>query len=258
MFNRKEKSDTEPFPSPQVFFIQGIGSRENQQDSVFVSEADKYSQQGIMMCLADGMGGLEDGERISKTAVSAVSNTFAVSDKNNTGRLLIAMLKSAVSSVNALVCPNYSSGGTTLLLGYAKDGRFYYASVGDSRIYMFRDGDILQLNRQHTLESELLLHTVNGAMRYDDAVDYEKKGALTSYLGMGGLKYADIPLAPVNIRNGDRFALMSDGVFNTIPDGELAEIFSNDPEKICEAAAAFIEDRKYPGQDNYSLAFVAF
>ena len=243
---------------PKTAYIQGLGSREDQQDSVYVSEPSAYKENGVLLCVADGMGGLEDGGKISMTAATAVAGTFLKAQKSDPEKLLIEMLKAANSSVNSYLSPDYGKGGTTLLLGYAVNGYFYCASVGDSRICLLREGEIIRLNRRHVLGDELLIHTLNGRMNYEDAVGYEKKGALTSYLGMGPLKYFDMLEVPVKIHGGDRFVLMSDGVFNTLSDQQLIGMISLEPKKACREISDEIGRLKKPAQDNYTIAIIAF
>ncbi len=241
----------------QVVTLQGVGARENQQDSLAASDPERYSEQGVLLCVADGMGGLRNGGMISRTAVTTVMSKFAALDKTDPERMLAALVQSATSAVNMVLSPDYGSGGTTLVIGYAKDGVFYYAAVGDSRICLCRDGKLIHLNRPHVFEDELLLRYINGEISYDSARNYEKRGALTSYLGMGKLKYADIPAYHIPIRAGDRIVLMSDGVFNTLSDEEIAGIV----EGPCKSAPAMlnreIEKKHTRFQDNYSVVILA-
>ena len=170
--------------------------------------------------------------------------------------MVAAMVQNATIAVNRLLSPNFGSGGTTLLIGYAREGKFYCASVGDSRICLVREGKLIHLNRPHVLEDELILHYVNGEISYDDARNYQKKGGLTSYLGMGALKYVDFPLYHSSILKGDRFVLMSDGVFGTLSDEELVKVFSRKPKSISAALNKEIEKKQKRFQDNYSAAVI--
>lgn len=237
--------------------VQGVGMRENQQDALLLSNSDFYKSKGVLMCMADGMGGLQNGELMSRTAVSAAASTFSAADAVDPKRLIISMLQSASSAVNMLVSPNYGSGGTTMLLGLLYDGQFYFSSVGDSRICLCRDGELFHLNRQHIFEEELLLEHLNGKLSYDNATTYKKRGAVTSYLGMGTLKYFDYPSGQISIRKGDRFILMSDGVFNTLSDKELIRILSQRPGAIAARLTSAVEKKQHPYQDNYSAVIVA-
>lgn len=239
-----------------VLTLQGLGARENQQDSLAATEPERYPEQGTLLCLADGMGGLKNGSMVSRAAVTAVINKFETEDKSDPERLVASLVQSATNAVNMLLSPNFCSSGTTLLIGYVREGKFYCASVGDSRICLLRDGKMIHLNRPHIYEDELMLHYFNGEASYNNVRNYEKKGGLTSFLGMGPLKYVDFPTYHVSIQRGDRFVLMSDGVFNTLSDEELAKILNKKPKTITNQLNKAIEEKKKRFQDNYSAAII--
>lgn len=240
----------------QVVTLQGLGARENQQDCLAATDPKLYREQGVLLCLADGMGGLRDGSLISHTAVSAVTSKFPTIDKNDPFHTVAGLVQSANSAVNMMVSPNYGTGGTTLLIGYVKDGRFYFASVGDSRICLYREGKLTRLTRPHTLGEELLVHHVNGDISYEQVKSYEKNGALTSYLGMGKLKYVDIPQYSMEIHQKDRFILMSDGIFNALSDEEIADVVRRNPRAISKTMNKKIEEKGVRFQDNYSAVIL--
>ena len=208
------------------------------------------------MCVADGMGGLSNGSMCSSTAASAAAKKFASADKSDPLRLMASLVQCCAASVNRLLSPNLGSGGSTLLLGYIRDSNFYYASVGDSRISLYREGRLIPLNRQHTFEDELILHHVNGELSFESATGHDKGAALTSYLGMGALKHLDMPSAPIPLRRGDRLILMSDGVFNALSDSEIADILSLKPAQIHDSLVQAVEGKKHRHQDNYSAVIV--
>lgn len=240
--------------SLKVVTLQGLGARENQQDSLAATDPALYKKEGVLLCVADGMGGLQNGSVLSRTAVTAVNNKFPTLEKSDPERVLAILVQTAAAAVNMILGPNLGHGGTTLLLGYAYQGRFYCASVGDSRICLMRDGKLIHLNRPHIFEDELLLRYFNGEISYEDARNYEKKGGLTSYLGMGPLKYVDFPTYHVTIQKGDRFILMSDGIFNTLTDEDIARILSRKPKAISTILNSEIEKKQSRFQDNYSAA----
>ncbi len=235
---------------------QGIGSREDQQDALFLSDTSLYAKQGVLMCVADGMGGLMNGGMYSSTAVSAAAKQFISGGNSDPQRLVAELTRNAVAEVNRAISPNFGSGGTTFLIGLLYEGVFYFSSIGDSRICLCRDGQLIRLNRQHSFGEELMLRHVNDGISYDSARYNEKSGALTSYLGMGTIKYVDIPDHGIDIRRGDRFVLMSDGVFNTLSDGELCSILSLEASQISDRLKRAIEGKRIAYQDNYSAVVV--
>ena len=250
---RTEETDVD---SVKVVTVQGLGAREDQQDSVLVTDPELYKEQGVLICVADGMGGLKNGAMISRTAVTAANNKFNAIEKTDPDRMLAAILQSTVAAVNMIISPDYGAGGTTLLLGYAAHDRFFFTTVGDSRICLCRNGELYHLNRPHVFEDELLLRYFNGEISYDNARGYEKRGALTSYLGMGPLKYVDFPTHHLRLQKGDRIILMSDGVFGTLTDEELVEVLSLKTKAITKVLSQEIETKQKRFQDNYSAAIL--
>lgn len=237
--------------------VQGIGKRKDQQDALFYTDTSLYAKQGVVMCVADGMGGLSNGSMFSSTAVSAVASKLPGCDTSNPEKLVAALTQAAVAAVNRVISPNFGSGGTTLLIGYLRDGKFYYSSVGDSRICLYRDGALFTLNRPHDYEGELMVRHINNEMGFENVKTFEKRAALTSYLGMGSIRYLDMPDSPVPVRRGDRIVLMSDGVFNTLNDEEIAAVLRLSPKNIEKALGQAVEAKQNRYQDNYTAVILA-
>lgn len=238
---------------PQVGKLHCMGDRESQQDCFSVSPEDLYESHGILAAVADGMGGLEDGDQVSQTAVTAVMNAFYTLPGEAPHSLLLKLLYAANGAVNHFLgVDRIGQSGSTLVLGLLKEGKFYFLSVGDSRICLYRDGILTQLNREHSYGRELELRAVNGEGTLEEAQTHPRAAGLTSYLGMGQLKWLDQPNVPILVRPGDRFLLMSDGVYNALTEQELCHALTLDAQAAAEALGQTIDDKKWPGQDNYT------
>lgn len=232
------------------------GAREYQQDSFSVSPEEQYSQRGLLAVVADGMGGLSNGDKVSQTAVTTMMNGFYQA-QGDPDLILLALLEQANQEVNRLLGPEErGKSGSTLVAGLLKGGRFHYLSVGDSRVSLYRDGVLQQLNREHIYSNELAVRVVNREISYQDAVADPSAKGLTSYLGMGALKYVDLPAQPVTVRPGDKFILMCDGVYNALTDEELTGMLSAGASQAAEAIRAAIRDKNYPTQDNYTAVIL--
>lgn len=243
----------------QVGKLHAQGTREYQQDSFGVSDVGLLSSHGLLAVVADGMGGLSDGDKVSTAAVSAVLDTFMLMQGRGTPeQILLTLAQQAEVSVNTLLGPdNYRKSGTTLILGMLKDSAFSFLSVGDSHIYLLRDGVLTLLNREHIYKNELAVQGVNDEIPLPDVYTDERGGGLTSYIGMGQLKYIDIPAEPVAARPGDRFILMSDGVYNALERGELCAALAGAPEQAAARLGELIEGKGYSNQDNYTAIILA-
>ena len=258
---RKKKAD--PSVSPQlsgkltVGKLHEQGDRESQQDCFAVSPEELAPTRGLLAVVADGMGGLADGDKVSQTAVAAMLDGF-LSTGGEPDSLLLALTEQANRQVNRLLGPaNIGKSGSTLVAGLIRDGRFHYLSIGDSRICLFRDGQLIQHNREHIYRHELSIQALSGIGSLQGAAAHPKAAGLTSYLGMGQLKYVDIPAQSVEIRGGDKFILMSDGVYNALSEGEIAGALDEGAEKAAEKIGEMIATKAYRNKDNYTAVILA-
>jgi serine/threonine protein phosphatase PrpC len=133
-------------------------------------------------------------------------------------------------------------------------GYFQWISVGDSHIYLYRGSQLLLLNREHIYEAELLQQAVNGEISFGEVKKHPKRKGLTSFIGMGELKHIDGSSSRIPSQKGDWLLLMSDGVFNTVPEADICQILSQAGN--AEVAARQLEDevlrRQNPKQDNFT------
>ena len=119
-------------------------------------------------------------------------------------------------------------------------------------------GSLIQLNREHVYRNELIVRAVNGVGTLWDAQTHPKAGGLTSYLGMGELKYVDIPAEPVRLLAGDRIVLMSDGVYNALTRQELESALGQHAQQAADSIARMIQAKAYRNQDNYTAVILEF
>lgn len=228
------------------------GARKYQQDSFALSAESTWQERGLLAVVADGMGGLSDGDLVSQTAAAAMQEAF-LTVQGTPEQVLLQCLARANAAVNRLLGPEgLGRSGTTLLAGLIREGRLSLLSVGDSRAALLRDGALLPLNREHVYREELALDAVNGAGSVQAAWTHPQAGGLTSYLGMGRLRYIDLPAQPLELRAGDRLLLMSDGVYNALTPEEIRAALALPAEAAADALRSAIQEKNYPTQDNYT------
>ena len=243
---------------PQVGKLHQQGARASQQDCFSVSPAEFVPSCGLLAVVADGMGGLSDGDKVSQTAVAAMMNGFYTA-QGRPEEVLPTLLGMANREVNRLLGPDgYGKSGSTLVAGLARDGKFYTLSVGDSRVCLYRGGALYQLNREHIFRHELEQRAVNGEDELRTAYTHPRRAGLTSYLGMGRLKYVDIPAAPIDIQAGDKFLLMSDGVYNALSQTELTACLNASAAEAAALLDQAIRAKNYSNQDNYTAVILGF
>ena len=231
--------------------LHNVGKRSGQQDCLGVTDVGD----GVFAVVADGMGGLADGDKVSQSVVMTMLSD-AVQQKG-----LADMVAHANREVNRMLGlgGQYKSGSTVVAV-LATPTQFQWISVGDSRIYLYRNGRMIQLNREHVYEADLIKKAVNGEMTMDEVMRDPQRHKLTSFIGMGTLKYIDASLRPVAIQSGDCLLLMSDGVFNTLSEEEMATILTQYPDP--EHAASVMEERvlsyEKAKQDNFTAILLKF
>lgn len=255
---RRLREPAAPIVSVAVGKVHGQGARDYQQDSFGISDPSRLQSHGILAVVADGMGGLQHGDKISAAVVETILDGFLYSQGQGTPeQALLTLTQWAVQKVNGILGPGqYRSSGSTLAMGLIKDNVFSFVNIGDSRICLCRNGCLIQLTREHDFKQTLALQAVNGEIPLQDVYTDKRKDGLVSFLGMGPLEQLDLPAGPLALRPGDQLLLMSDGVYNALSDQELLKALgagSNAP----QALEAAILQKGYQNQDNYTAVILA-
>ena len=243
----------------QLGKLHNIGRRSSQQDSSGSMSLDGGT--GVFAVVADGMGGLSGGDQVSQGVVMSMLQQAGSLRPGQMDGVLSAMVRSANEEINRKLGPDgiYRSGSTVVAV-LVRGNVFHWISVGDSRIYLYRGGSMLQLNQEHTYEMELMQRVMNGEITAAEAANDPQRRGLTSFIGMGRLKYVDASLRPIVLQSGDRILLMTDGVFNNLPESAMADILHRNPNvqqaaKVLEEQVLALQDA---AQDNFTAIVLGF
>ena len=242
---------------------QHIGSRNQQQDSfafTHIEDALLVRRAGVLAVLADGMGGLAMGKEASDCAVKATLSLHkTVQRETSPTEILQRAVESANMDVLTMARKAGVEGeaGSTLVAAIVKDNKLYWTSVGDSRIYLYRSGELVQLTTEQNLATELLQRVADGRMSIEEARSHPDRAALTNFIGNPEIKPADSSLHPLPIFDGDWIVLCSDGLFGTLTDDEIREALSGNPNDSCERLIQKVVSRNKPHQDNTTVAILA-
>lgn len=242
---------------------QNIGHREEQQDAFLFSDLanqELVARIGVLAVLADGMGGLMMGRESSDLAV----RTFLVEYCTKTLEETINdELLRAAQVANAAVFDMASRAnlawntGTTLVAAVVDLDELFWISVGDSRIYLFRDGTLKQLNRDHNYGNELQSKVEQGTISQEEADKHPERHALTSYIGMDYLREVDFNKQAVPLKAGDRVLLCSDGLHGVLSEGEMLEALSLPAQEAAELLLNMTLVKNHTYQDNVTIAILA-
>ncbi len=218
------------------------GNRPDQQDSFFVTESKKISPFKLNRSFAvvcDGMGGLESGDRASLTAVSMMKLAVKKlpTKQVDIPHFLSEMLDYIDYEISHFEDMKESKGaGTTFVSVFIENRRLYWASVGDSTIFMFQDGKLKRITTRHNYRMFLDKLVENGKITADQAENDPRQNTLLSYLGMGGIAYRDINSKPYFMKSGDMLLLCTDGVTDTLTSEELTKIISDNYDDLYQCA----------------------
>lgn len=243
------------------------GNRKYQQDAVYVSGSRKIAgnrKTRVFAAVCDGMGGMADGGRASSTAIHMFREGFEKIEKEPNIQIP-TFFRQGIRSVDAVISqfPKEAGkgSGTTLVAVIAENNRLYWASVGDSRIYILRGRDMIQVTRDHNYMLRLHQMVDNGQMTLQEAQAKKQKEALISFLGIGNVTLMDINEQPFEMQFGDIVLLCSDGITKTLPDDQIRDIIKNDAVSMKEKAKILVEAAvrgNTHSQDNTSVAILQY
>lgn len=243
----------------RVANLQGIGEREEQEDSFAVLNATalaELSSQGLFALVADGMGGMEGGRQASEWAADFFVQLFRERDPK---RSVPEWFYQSVHAVSDSVYRQFGGrSGTTLVAVHLLEDRLHWLSVGDSAIYLARDGGVFQLNREHTCLNQLYLQELEQPV-IDKARAEQDEDArrLTSFVGIDRLAEVDLNLRPLTLKRGDALLVCSDGISGVLTPPELLEAMTLAPKEGADLLEHMVLEKGVPGQDNYTGILIA-
>ena len=264
-FFRKRAKPAPPQPAaPQaasrfklnVAFASDVGCvRELNEDSVRVAHPpdEKQNHKGVLIIVADGMGGHAAGEIASQSAIDEVPARYFRSDKATD-----VALREAVEGANGAI---YQRGqknsemagmGTTCTCLLIRGDQAWCAHVGDSRLYLVREGAIYQMSEDHSAVGELVKR---GLIKPSEARGHPQSNVILRALGTQSQVEVALWDEPFPLRNRDVWILCSDGLSDLV---EEAEILSDVTRFDGKTAGKQLIERakKGGGHDNISVALV--
>ncbi|MDQ6778764.1 MAG: Stp1/IreP family PP2C-type Ser/Thr phosphatase [Actinomycetota bacterium] len=217
----------------------GLQRREN-EDSVLASPP--------VFVVADGMGGAQAGEVASRIAVDAFAEGLP-EDGSPEERLTAVALTANRRIYDLSQTESERAGmGTTLTAAYLGEADLSIAHVGDSRAYLFRDGELTRLTQDHSLMAELIRR---GKLTEEEAADHPQRSIITRALGPEPEVTVDTWTYPV--RAGDVILLCSDGLTSMVSEAQVAEILRTSGELDRAAQALIDEANRAGGRDNITV-----
>jgi protein phosphatase len=236
--------------------------RQNNEDSFGYWEPEddrQFLRKGRLAVVADGMGGYEGGQEASRMAVEtllAVYRDFAGDDPQ---QALIEALQAAHQQIRqySFAHPELRGMGTTctaaaIVRGAHRDAdsdALYYVHVGDTRLYLIRDGQITKVTRDHSYVGRLV---ESGMISPEEAEHHPQRNILTAALGTNPDLVMDSPGYPQPLRPEDVLVICTDGLWGQVRDPEILDLVEN---KSAEQAARELIQlaRDRGGPDNITV-----
>ena len=212
--------------------VQGA-RRDGNEDNQFVSP------DGNLFIVADGMGGHSSGEVASKFAVDVLSHELARIAVETPDAEIERRVKAALNRAHCLILDSSAAGagsrppGTTVVFCLLVNHRLYVAGVGDSRAYLIRDRVIERLTIDDTWP-DTLFHL--GQISADEAKRHSMRNMLTAALGMSDFQSDQEEIRAVDVYDGDRYLLASDGLTDVVGDEQLLSVIkeTGNPQQAAE------------------------
>jgi len=221
------------------------------------SNEDAFAAQADMFVVADGMGGHNAGEVASALAVKGMRDAAAGG---------FASAESVVAAINAAnAAIHLASGGPSdqrgmgttltavvpLAATTSEPQRMVVANVGDSRVYLWRGGELKQVSADHSYVQELLSE---GFISAAEARVHPRRNIVTRALGIEGDVSADSWTLPMLV--GDRYVLCSDGLVDEVDDEQIASILRASSDAQLAADTLVAAANANGGRDNVTVVVV--
>ena len=193
---------------------------------------DRLEEAGYVAVVADGMGGHAGGEVASRTAIIVFFHLlfdtpdWVLKVDDQSAEKILDRVTDRYRSLDSLLDerarmdPNLRGMGTTMTLTYSIGFDLFLAHAGDSRAYLYRDGSLRQLTRDHTRVQEFV---DAGLMSREEAATHRLRNVLTNVLG-GGVPMGDVEVRRIQLAAGDTVLLCSDGLYDVVKDDDISSI----------------------------------
>ena len=224
------------------------------------------NEHGHLFLVADGMGGARAGEQASALAVVAIEqftlNTFRwfFQSAGPEAQAVLAQFQTALRQADARILeeaaehPELSGMGTTVTMAYHLDAQLCVVHVGDSRAYMYEDGELHQVTEDHTVTADMVRR---GDLQPEAAARHKLRHLITNVIGGNeALRYVEAHA--LQVQAGDRLLLCSDGLTEMLTNETIAATLREepDPEAACKRLVA--QANEAGGRDNITVLIVRF
>ena len=203
--------------------------RQNNEDSFGYWEPEddqQFLRKGRLAVVADGMGGYEGGQEASRLAVETLVEVYRDFGGDDPQAALVEALQAAHEQIReySFAHPELRGMGTTCTAAAIVQDSLYYVHVGDTRLYLIRDGQITRVTRDHSYVGRLV---ESGMITPEEAETHPQRNILTAALGTNPDLIMDSPGRPEPLRPEDVLLICSDGLWGQVRDSEILDAVEN-------------------------------
>lgn len=216
------------------------------------------SPNGRVVAVCDGMGGQNAGDVASQIAVAVIQDILTNNSFNTPEEAITRSIGAANQAIlhRAAQDPNLAGMGSTCVMLIIKDGKAYYGSVGDSRIYYVCNGMIRQITKDQSYVQTLV---DAGEISPEEATHHKDKNQITNALGIEGMTPPVIGQMPIKPEPGSVFILCSDGLSGMVNNNGIFNVVSNTSMSLSDRAEMLVRlANEAGGIDNITVQLVEF
>ncbi|MBQ4146260.1 MAG: Stp1/IreP family PP2C-type Ser/Thr phosphatase [Clostridia bacterium] len=242
-----------------IFGASDIGCvRDLNEDSFCIYGFEQAKPDGFCI-LSDGMGGCNAGEVASQKTVQFMADELIEAIHTEEARAIPKSINQAVRTTNekvykmAVENQNQHGMGATMVAAVIMENEAYIANVGDSRAYAFRNHNLLQITKDHSVVEEMV---ANGSITREEARNHPQRNIITRAMGTDYVTEPDI--FEYDFLAGDYLLLCSDGLSGMVEDGEIAEMLDKGLSSKQTVTQLIETAKERGGNDNITVICIRF
>ena len=235
-----------------VAYFHERGKSGNQEDSVDISPLDQLVQHGLVAACSDGMGGLLNGEVVSKYVTDTLNKRYPLDFNDQAG------ITKMITEISDKVYEDYHlSAGATLVMVHIMDDLLNFYNLGDSNIILIRNNRATLLNNKQNYAAVMIKKFSEGGIDTVDAYKDSRAKGLTDFVGNHKCN-VQMTKRPMKLRDNDIIIVGSDGVTDSMPLNRIVSHIHPDQNAtgIARMIKYGVKASKNPRQDNYSAMII--
>ncbi len=235
-----------------VAYFHERGKRDDQEDSLYISPMDKLEDNGLVAACSDGMGGLLNGEVVSKFVTDSLNEHDPYKCDGQDENV------ATITEISDKIYEQYRLGaGATLVMVHIFDDYMNFYSLGDSNIILIRNNHATLLNYKQNYVTLMIRKFAEGGSNTVDAYRDTRAKGLIDFVGNHKCNVLKTS-RPIRLIENDILIVSSDGVTDSIPLNRLVNHihFDQNATGIARSIKYGVKTRRNPRQDNYSAIVI--